>query len=174
MPQQDEKPESRPAFESRSASVLRVLTGSQPALLRLEVPGFDAPISARTTLNLDAGALERAVTLGQHAVVVFERGDPRLPIVVGLLQPQPQVSALQELLLERPAAEPGPQASAPRSEARLDGRRVVLEGKEEVVLRCGDASVTLRRDGKVILKGAYIETHARGVNRIKGSSVKIN
>jgi uncharacterized protein (DUF2345 family) len=59
-------------------------------------------------------------------------------------------------------------------EARLDGRRVTLEGKDEVTLKCGDASITLRRDGKVILRGAYIETKATGVNRIRGGSVKIN
>jgi len=51
---------------------------------------------------------------------------------------------------------------------------VVLEGSEEVVLRCGEASVTLHRDGKLVLRGAYIETTAKGLNRIRGGSVKIN
>jgi len=56
----------------------------------------------------------------------------------------------------------------------VDGKRVVLEGDQEVVLRCGDASITLRRDGKIVLRGAYIETTATGLNRIRGGSVKIN
>jgi len=51
---------------------------------------------------------------------------------------------------------------------------VVLEAEQEVVLRCGDASITLRRDGKVVLRGAYVETRAKGLNRIRGGSVKIN
>jgi len=59
-------------------------------------------------------------------------------------------------------------------EPALDGQRVVLEGKREVVLKCGEASITLRSDGKMVLRGAYIETYAKGVNRIKGASVKIN
>jgi hypothetical protein len=42
------------------------------------------------------------------------------------------------------------------------------------VLQCGSASLTLRRDGRVLIRGAYVETHSRGVNRIKGGSVKIN
>ena len=59
-------------------------------------------------------------------------------------------------------------------EARLDGRRVVLEGRDEIVLRCGSASITLTRDGKLVVKGAYVESRATGVNRIKGGAVKIN
>jgi|GEM_PF-3849539 len=39
---------------------------------------------------------------------------------------------------------------------------------------CGGASITLRRDGKVVLKGIYLETHATGVNHIKGGTVQIN
>ena len=50
----------------------------------------------------------------------------------------------------------------------------MLEGTDEVTLKCGAASITLRRDGKVILRGAYVETTAKGVNRIRGGSVKIN
>jgi len=72
------------------------------------------------------------------------------------------------------APAPVARAPAPAVEARVDGQRVVLEGKDEVVLKCGAASITLKRDGKVILRGAYVETNAKGVNRIKGGSVKIN
>ena len=36
------------------------------------------------------------------------------------------------------------------------------------------ASITLRRNGRLVVRGAYVETRAEGVNRIKGGSVKIN
>jgi hypothetical protein len=58
--------------------------------------------------------------------------------------------------------------------ARLDGEQVGLEGRREIVLKCGHASITLRRDGKILVRGIYVETHAKGVNRIKGGSVKVN
>ena len=74
-------------------------------------------------------------------------------------------------LLQAPTSAGAP---ARRTEARVDGKRVVIEGEHEVVLRCGEASITLRRDGKVVLRGAYIETTAKGLNRIRGGSVKIN
>jgi hypothetical protein len=65
-------------------------------------------------------------------------------------------------------------AGTPQVEARIDGRRVELEGKEEIVLRCGEASITLRSNGRVSIRGVQVETRARGLNRIKGGSVAIN
>jgi hypothetical protein len=58
-------------------------------------------------------------------------------------------------------------------EANVDGKRVVITADQEITLRCGDASLTLRRDGKILLRGAYVETYARGLNRIKGAQVMI-
>lgn len=59
-------------------------------------------------------------------------------------------------------------------EVFADGKRVHVEAEEEIVLRCGKASITLRSNGRVIIRGAYVETHASGTNRIKGGSVLIN
>lgn len=59
-------------------------------------------------------------------------------------------------------------------EAVVDGKRVVIDAQDEVVIRCGKASITLRRNGRVVIRGTYVETRAEGVNRIKGGSVQIN
>jgi hypothetical protein len=61
-----------------------------------------------------------------------------------------------------------------RLDAVVDGRRVIVEGADEIVLRCGEASITLRRNGRIVVRGAYVETHAKGTNRIKGGTVQIN
>ena len=61
-----------------------------------------------------------------------------------------------------------------RIEALVDGRRVVIDAEDEVVIRCGKASITLRRNGRVIIQGTHVETRAEGVNRVKGGSVQIN
>lgn len=42
------------------------------------------------------------------------------------------------------------------------------------MLRCGKASITLTRSGKIILRGTYISSRSSGVIRIKGGSVQIN
>jgi len=53
-------------------------------------------------------------------------------------------------------------------------KKLFLEGKDEVVLKCGEASITLTRQGKVILRGKYILSRSSGVNRILGGSVQVN
>ena len=59
-------------------------------------------------------------------------------------------------------------------DAVVDGKRVRIVGTDEIVLECGSASITLRRNGKVVIRGAYVETRSEGTNRIKGAAVRIN
>ncbi len=70
--------------------------------------------------------------------------------------------------------EPAPAGSGPVIEASVDGRRVRLTAQDEIVLECGAASITLRRNGRVIIRGTYVETQSEGTNRIKGGQVQIN
>ena len=145
--------------------------GSKTGALMVEFEGNTAgPLAARSVVSLNESAVGNAILSRQPVVLLFENGNPRLPIIVGLVPAEPGAVLLGSLL-QAPAAAPAP---AKPAEARVDGKRVVLEGDNEVVLRCGEASITLRRDGKVILRGAYIETTATGLNRIRGGSVKIN
>jgi hypothetical protein len=67
-------------------------------------------------------------------------------------------------------------APAPQSatSALIDNKRIEIEGQDEVVLRCGKASITLRRNGRVVIRGAYVESRSDGTNRIKGGNVQIN
>jgi hypothetical protein len=48
------------------------------------------------------------------------------------------------------------------------------DAHQALTLRCGESSITLRRDGKVIIKGEEIVSRARGTNKVKGAIVKIN
>jgi hypothetical protein len=82
--------------------------------------------------------------------------------------------ALQGRAEPAPARAPIADAASGRVEARVDGERVVLEGRDEVVLRCGEASIRLRRDGRVEIHGTRVETEALGTNRVKGAVVEIN
>ena len=99
-------------------------------------------------------------------VLLFDEGDPERPIVAGFLEAPSATPALDAALEATVEARP--------DVAVVDGRRVVIDGKEGIVLRCGEASITLRRTGKIVVRGLYVETHAAGTNRIKGGSVKIN
>ncbi|MFO0648415.1 MAG: hypothetical protein U0326_19400 [Polyangiales bacterium] len=63
---------------------------------------------------------------------------------------------------------------AAKAEARVEGRRVEVVAEDEIALTCGEASLVLRRNGRVVLRGVQVETRAKGLNRIKGGTVAIN
>ncbi len=112
-------------------------------------------VPARTTVNLLRSHL------GSTAVVLCERGDPRRPIIVGVLQ-------------EAPLSAANVPDSLPRVTVDRDDERVLLTAEREIVLRCGEASITLTRAGKVLIKGKYVLSRSSGYNKIKGAAVDIN
>ncbi|QDE80254.1 MULTISPECIES: DUF6484 domain-containing protein [Myxococcus] len=124
------------------------------------------PLPARSAIPLDREALTRAARERQGAILLFEDGDPCLPLLMGLIH-APSKTPLLDAVLEPPLDE------APM-DAQVDGQRVVIEGRDEVVLRCGKASLTLRRNGQVLLRGINIRTEADEVHKIKGGKVQIN
>ena len=114
------------------------------------------PAAARLATSVTADDLKAAIATRQPAVLVFENGDLLLPILVGLVRAP--VTAPDATVLE----------------ADVDGKRVRVVGKDEIVLQCGQASITLRRNGRIVVRGTYVETHSEGTNRIKGGQVQIN
>ncbi len=105
------------------------------------------PVAARTTTLIDP------VVVGRAVVLLFEDGDPSRPIVVGVVRPADDTPAVP---------------------AEVDGEQVLLTAQREIVLRCGEASITLTRAGKVLIRGTYVLTRSSGANRIKGAAVEIN
>jgi hypothetical protein len=108
-------------------------------------PG-DRPTPARSVVSLDSAAV------GREVVLLFEQGDRGRPLVMGVLR--------------TPRPEP--------VRTEIDGEKLVLTAERELVLRCGEASITLTRAGKVLIQGAYVVTKSSGLNRIKGAAVQIN
>jgi Domain of unknown function (DUF6484) len=108
----------------------------------------EAAIPARTT-----AALTRE-DVGREVALLFEGGDPALPLVVGrVVRPEP----------------------TPVAAARDVPEEVLqLTAEREIVLRCGKASVTLTRAGKVLIRGEYVSSRSTGTNRIRGGSVHLN
>jgi hypothetical protein len=105
-------------------------------------------------------ALRRAM-IGAEIVVLFDGGEVRRPIVIGVLQ-------------QRPVADSRPLAAEPGVVVESDGERHIVNAEREIVLRCGDASITLTRAGKVIIQGSYILSRSTGYNKIKGAAIDIN
>ena len=129
----------------------------------VDIDGVSGSIVARLAIPADTARIRRAIRSRQVAVLGFENGDLGFPIVVGLIA--------------APARKPVEEASAlPPGviQADIDGRRVRLKAADEIVLECGKASVTLRRNGKVVIRGTHVETNSEGTNRVKGGQVRIN
>jgi hypothetical protein len=51
---------------------------------------------------------------------------------------------------------------------------LVLEARESLSIRVGDGSITVRADGRILIKGKDLVSHATRLNRIKGGAVQIN
>jgi len=101
---------------------------------------------------------------GIEVALGFVNGDPARPIVLGQIQ-NPG---------ERDTRHAHHESARQAVDVKLDGERLTLTAEHEIVLKCGNSSITLTRAGKIILKGDYLSTHSTGVNRIKGGSVQIN
>jgi uncharacterized protein (DUF2345 family) len=99
--------------------------------------------------------------VGAQVVLVFEQGNFEQPIILGVIQNQA-------------CAQCASLAATESLHAEVDDERVVISAEREVVLRCGDASITLTRAGKIIIKGSYIISRSSGYNKIKGAAIDIN
>lgn len=64
----------------------------------------------------------------------------------------------------------GPPAGA---EPQVEADELVLEARQALTLRVGDGSITIR-DGRILIKGKDLVSHATRRNRIRGGSVEIN
>ncbi len=116
------------------------------------------PLLSLNVVAISRAELDAAVSDRREAVLLFVAATGQ-PVLLGLRQPRPTLEA--ELPTEDLAA-------------TLDGKRLHLEGQDEVVLRCGKASITMRRNGRIVIRGVQVESRATGRNRIKGGAVLIN
>ena len=123
------------------------------------------PIVARFTRSVDIESLRYAKNNHVEVLLAFENSDSKLPIIVDM------ISSLIDNIAD---ADNAPIEIEKPDDIFVDGKRVIFDAKEEIVLRCGKASITLTKAGKVIIRGAYLLNRSSGVNKIKGGSVQIN
>lgn len=122
-------------------------------------------IPARATVPLSTR------DIGAEVALIFEQGNPGAPIIMGrLLRPGDGMDDPDDGTTELDMA-PAPMRVSVDDEAE---EIVDITGKEQVVIRCGRASITLTKAGKILLRGAYISSRSSGANRIKGGSIHLN
>ncbi len=144
--------------------VVASIAGLEGEVVLVRLVPISAPVRARSMVSVS----EEHV--GRQAALMFERGDPSRPVVMGLV----------ETLGARPVGGEAASVAAPEEAPEEPAReaeteeRIVLSAEKDIVLQCGKASITLTRAGKILIKGAYVLTRSTGVNRILGGTVQIN
>ncbi len=154
----ERRPAATPTLASHAAAQPAVGTLEGFDLLEQALVGHLAALPGQVIASRSALALKRSM-VGRQVLLMFEAGDLARPIIVGVLEPHP---------LMTPTEPPQPVA------VEADGERHLIQAEREIVLRCGDASITLTRAGKVIIKGHYILSRSTGYNKIKGAAIDIN
>ena len=145
----------------------RIVAISDEEQAKVDFPGNpNGPVTARSTLDAAASPLaDRAALVGAKVVLLFEEGDPELPIIVGIvsdrLRPKASVPVVE---LDKNAVR----------DVLVDGRQRVLDAQQQILLRCGKSSILLRRDGKVVVRGTHLLSRSSGPNKIKGGSIDLN
>ena len=142
----------------------------------------EAPVVAISTIAITPQHLGRQVAL------LFTNGEIQKPIIAGFIYSPLNVllenfSASQETNAAELQNDQDPfdghifeklQDNKNAETLLVDGKRIVFEGEEEIVLRCGDSSITLTKAGKIVIRGKYLVSRSAGVNRILGGSVQVN
>ena len=140
----------------------KLVSVNPQGVAEVDFPGnaLSKPLCARTTISLEN------THTNQEVALMFENGDFRKPIILGVLQPQGDVP--QQVVNQN-----SPRTQLPLS-AQGNEDCLTFTAKKELVLKCGKASITLTKAGKILIRGAYLLSRSSGVNCVKGGSVQIN
>lgn len=131
----------------------------------------DQPLPAMTTLGLTQ------THVGRQIALLFANGDLQSPVIMGMIH-----SPLQDMLEnfgqartdEESENEVELESDLKVDDVLIDGKKIIFEAKEEIVLKCGESSITLTKAGKILIRGKYLLNRSTGVNRIMGGSVQVN
>lgn len=121
------------------------------------------PIKARVTAAAVDSITRREIDSDLTVMIAFEENDLHRPVVIDVIhdriEPPPSSITTDRKGLE---------------EVKIDGETVTFDAKKEIVMRCGKASITLTKPGKIIIRGTYLLNSSSGANRIRGGSIQLN
>ncbi len=108
----------------------------------------DHAIAARSTCELTYDMI------GCDLALLFEGGDPAKPMIVGRIVEPVRNDVMPSVI--------------------RDGELVRITAQDQLELRCGKASIVMKKDGHITIRGTYVISHASAANRIRGGSVNLN
>jgi hypothetical protein len=144
----------------------RLAKPEKPGEIWVEFEG-SGPAPARLLSTIDRRELLKKENIGRQVLLLFEKGLKAYPVIVGLME-----NLIDDII----SLEVAPQADHDKKPVDLlvDNERIVLDAKKEIVLKCGKGSITIKKDGKIVILGTNLISRSRGPHKIKGASVSIN
>jgi hypothetical protein len=142
------------ALETHAGSIVRcrVVTDDGTGPVTVFCADCDAPIEC----DVLGPTATQSFAPDDEVVVVHPRSAEERGVIVG-----------------RVAVRRGPLAAPPDAPEEIPDE-LVLEARKSLTLRVGSGSITIREDGKILIKGKDLVSHAQRLNRIKGGAVAIN
>jgi hypothetical protein len=116
-----------------------------------------APIAAGAVWTPGAPAWRDC--LGARVLIGFLNADEAHPMILGFL--------------DAPPAPVVPGTTADTTQERAP-ETLRIEAGRELVIECGEAKISLRKDGRIEIRGTHLISRSSGPNKIKGGSVFIN
>lgn len=130
-------------------------------------------LKAMTTLALTE------THIGRQLALLFANGSLQNPVIMGMIH-SPLQDMLENFGESQTENETEPQTvidsvnNLKVDGVLVDGNKLVFEAKEQIVLKCGESSITLTQSGEILIRGKYLLNRATDVNRIMGGSVQVN
>ncbi len=147
--------------------------GANLALGTLEEIVEGRPIVKLAGQNQTGFAVSAIETAWEH---ISQKGEALFgsPVILALVEDQ--YILLGFVHPEAPIIDNQLRESTPDSvrDKVIHGERLILDANRELVLKCGGSEITLRKDGKVVIKGAKLISRSSGQNKIRGATVNIN
>lgn len=144
-----------PVISSPGFVRVTVVGWSESGLPLVQLSELEDPVEAQMLAQVHDQDIDRAIAGETLAYAQLVEGEP--PLIVGVTRTGRSTVA-----------------SGARWTLVEDDGKVVVEAAESLELRCGEASITLRADGKIQVRGVDVTTRARRTQRIRGGTVLIN
>jgi hypothetical protein len=133
-----------------------------------------SPIEALTTVPLNDSSI------GKDVAISFAQNQGGTPIVMGVIR-----RILDDVISQQENTKPIAavtddentnllSAENSKPEITVDGNKLELSAADEITLRCGKSSITLNKNGKILIKGEHILNRTAGSYKIKSGSIQLN
>jgi len=148
------------AFHSVAVPVVGTISEMSPDGTPIVlVPGRSEGLEARCCVP-EAAVPAPDALVGAKVLLLFVAEAHSRPIIVGFVRERLWSDPPESRLVVK----------APANSAET----VVIEAEKQLVLKCGEGSINMESDGRIVIKGRQLTSRATEANKVRGAVVLIN